>query len=39
MKRRAKTNPKKDKKIFSRTATKVKAVNLPGTIYRGGIRF
>lgn len=38
MKKRAKTNPKKDKKIFTRTASKVKKINLPGTIYRGGIR-
>lgn len=39
MKNRAKVNRKKDKKIFTRTATKVKAVNLPGKIYRGGTRF
>lgn len=39
MKKRSKTNPNVDKKIFTRTANKVKAVNLPGKIYRGGIRF
>lgn len=39
MKKRAKTNKKKDKKIFQRTATKIKAINLPGKTYRGGIRF
>lgn len=38
MKKRAKTNRKIDKKIFSRTARTVKAVNLPTKIYRGGIR-
>lgn len=39
MRRRAPTSKKKDKKIFRRTATKVKAVNLPEKVYRGGIRF
>lgn len=39
MKKRAKTNRKKDRKLFTRTATKVKAVNLPDKVYRGGIRF
>ncbi len=39
MKKRAKTNPKKDRKRFTRTATKTKAVNLGNTVYRGGIRF
>lgn len=39
MRKRAPTNKRKDKKIFTRTATKVKAVNLPGKIFRGGIRF
>lgn len=39
MKNRAKTNKVVDQKIFRRTATKVKAVNLPQKIYRGGIRF
>lgn len=28
-----------DKNIFRRTAAKVKSVNLPSTVYRGGIRF
>lgn len=37
MKRRP-VSKKKDKKIFSQTANKVKAVNLPVKIYRGGIR-
>lgn len=36
--KRFKTNPKIDKKIFRRTASKVKAINLPVKIYRGGIR-
>lgn len=39
MKRRAKTNRKRDKNIFTRTATKTKSVNLGNTVYRGGIRF
>lgn len=39
MKNRSKTNPKRDKKIFTRTASKTKAVNLGNTVYRGGIRF
>lgn len=39
MKNRAKTNKVVDRKIFRRTAAKVKAVNLPQKIYRGGIRF
>lgn len=38
MKRR-KANPKFDKKIFARTANKVKAINLPQKAFRGGIRF
>lgn len=38
MKARAPTSRKKDKRIFTRTASKVKKINLPGTIYRGGIR-
>lgn len=38
MKSRAPTNRKKDKRIFTRTAAKVKKINLPGKIYRGGIR-
>ena len=38
MKRRKVAKPAVDKKIFSRTASKVKAINLPAKIYRGGIR-
>lgn len=36
---RAKAPAKKDKNYFKRTASKVKKVNLPGKIYRGGFRF
>lgn len=36
---RGETNPSKDKKIFRRTASHAKAVNLGFRIYRGGIRF
>lgn len=36
MRRRA--SPKKDKAIFSRTASKTKAINLPTKVFRGGIR-
>ncbi len=36
--KRFKTKPKLDKKIFSKTASKTKAINLPAKIYRGGIR-
>lgn len=36
---RGATNPKKDKKIFRRSAAKSKAVNLGFQIYRGGTRF
>lgn len=32
-------NPSKDRKVFTRTATKTKSVNLPSTNFRGGIRF
>lgn len=39
MKNRARTNPRKDNKLFRRTAVKTKAVNLGNTVYRGGIRF
>lgn len=39
MKNRAPTNARIDRKIFRNTATKVKAINLPQKIYRGGIRF
>ena len=36
--KRFKTKPKVDKKIFSRTASKTKSINLPSKIFRGGIR-
>lgn len=39
MKNRAPTNPAIDKKRFTRTASKVKSINLPVKSYRGGIRF
>lgn len=39
MRKRSKPNPRKDRKVFTRTASKVKAVNLPQKAYRGGIRF
>lgn len=39
MKNRAPTNRKIDRRIFRNTAVKVKAVNLPQKIFRGGIRF
>ncbi len=39
MKKRSTTNRKYDKKRFTRTASKTKAVNLGNTTYRGGIRF
>lgn len=35
---RRKVSPRKDKKIFTRTASKTKAINLPTKIFRGGIR-
>ena len=35
---RKKTNPSRDKRMFTATASKVKAINLPVTVYRGGIR-
>lgn len=38
LKNRSRTNKKIDQKIFRRTATKTKAINLPNKIYRGGIR-
>lgn len=37
--KRMKVNKKTDKKVFQRTASKVKAINLPKRVYRGGIRF
>lgn len=36
---RAKAPLKKDKRFFRRTAAKVKKVNLPAKVYRGGFRF
>lgn len=36
---RAKAPRKKDNNYFKRTATKVKKVNLPAKVYRGGFRF
>ena len=36
--KRFKASPKKDKAIFTRTASKTKSINLPSTIFRGGIR-
>lgn len=36
---RGATNPRKDKKIFKRTASHTKAVNLGFKIMRGGTRF
>nr|CAI9751299.1 hypothetical protein WGDTHNWE_WGDTHNWE_CDS_0009 [Microvirus sp.] len=35
---RKKMRPKKDKKVFRRTATKSKKINVNPTIFRGGIR-
>lgn len=37
--KRFKVNPSRDRKRFSRTAQKVKAINLPQKAFRGGIRF
>ena len=36
---RGSTNPRKDKKIFRRTASSTKSVNLGFRIMRGGTRF
>ena len=36
--KRSRVNPKSDKKKFTRTANKVKAINLSVKNYRGGIR-
>ena len=36
--KRFKTKPKADKRIFTKTASKTKAINLPTKIFRGGIR-
>lgn len=38
MARRKRVNRRKDRKIFSKTARKTKAINLPVKIYRGGVR-
>lgn len=35
---RKRASRRKDKKIFTRTASKTKAINLPTKIFRGGIR-
>ncbi len=35
---RRKASPRKDRAIFTRTAAKTKAINLPTKIFRGGIR-
>nr|CAI9749750.1 hypothetical protein HSTRRNID_HSTRRNID_CDS_0003 [Microvirus sp.]CAI9750402.1 hypothetical protein JDKBDVFQ_JDKBDVFQ_CDS_0003 [Microvirus sp.] len=32
------TNPHKDSKIFRRTASRSKKINVDPTVYRGGIR-
>ena len=37
-KRKRVKNVRKDRRIFSKTARKTKAINLPVKIYRGGIR-
>lgn len=36
--KRAPANPAIDKSHFTRTASKVKSINLPVKIFRGGIR-
>ena len=36
--KRFKTKPKVDKKLFTKTASKTKSINLPAKIFRGGIR-
>ena len=35
---RKRRSPGPDKKAFSRTASSVKAINLPSGVFRGGIR-
>lgn len=35
---RRQVNKSKDKRIFSKTASKTKSINLPTKIFRGGIR-
>lgn len=37
--RRRIRNPTVDQRIFRRTASKTKVVNLPGVVFRGGRRF
>lgn len=37
--KRVKVKPAVDRKKFTRTARKVKAINLPQKVFRGGIRF
>lgn len=39
MKKRAPVNPSTDRAVFTRTASKTKAVNLPNVNFRGGRRF
>lgn len=39
MSKRRSVSPGKDRKIFTRTASSTKKVNLPGNTYRGGLRF
>lgn len=36
---RSRAPHRKDRKVFARTASKTKAVNLANMTYRGGIRF
>lgn len=38
MAHRKRMSPRKDKKVFRRTAVKSKKINVEPTIYRGGIR-
>lgn len=38
MKHRTKANPSKDKKVFTQTAKKTKAINVTPKNMRGGIR-
>lgn len=35
---RKKMRPKKDKKVFRRTAAKSKKININPTVFRGGVR-
>ena len=39
MGKRGSANPRKDKVIFTKTASSVKSVNLPNVNFRGGVRF